>query len=97
MKTQAIIEGIEKITQRRIVARAPEAAVNAFCQGLEITIEFDPQQYHSSNLLLFANVLEHFFNLYCSINSFVKLVATLKGQEGIWRTWPARIGEKQLV
>jgi type VI secretion system protein ImpG len=42
-------------------------------------------------------VLERFLALYCSVNSFTKFVATVKGREGELRRWPPRAGEKVLA
>jgi type VI secretion system protein ImpG len=47
--------------------------------------------------LLFASVLERFFGLYCSINSFTRLVATLSGKDGELKRWLPRAGEKALL
>jgi type VI secretion system protein ImpG len=44
-----------------------------------------------------AAVLERFLALYCSINSFTKLVATTNRRDGVLRKWPPRSGDKILV
>ncbi|HAA52041.1 MAG TPA: hypothetical protein DCE43_20145, partial [Planctomycetaceae bacterium] len=35
--------------------------------------------------------------LYCSINSFSKLVATTNKREGVLKAWPPRAGDKELL
>jgi type VI secretion system protein ImpG len=42
-------------------------------------------------------VLEHFFALYCSINSFTRTLVRLKGKEGYLKKCPPRSGEKILL
>ena len=48
-------------------------------------------------LFLFASVLERFLALYCSMNSFSKMTATIEGRKGELRRWPPRMGEKVLL
>jgi type VI secretion system protein ImpG len=42
-------------------------------------------------------VLERFLALYCTLNSFTRFHATVKGREGALRRWPPRMGEKVLA
>jgi type VI secretion system protein ImpG len=44
-----------------------------------------------------AAVLDRFLGLYCSINAFTRLTATVKGRPGILRKWPARAGDRTLL
>jgi type VI secretion system protein ImpG len=96
-ETQLFIRSIENITTRRTVARDPSGNLNAFCQGIEITLELDPSKFSGSSAYLFSSVLEHFFALYCSINSFTKLKVVSKGQRKVIQEWRARSGEQQLL
>jgi type VI secretion system protein ImpG len=48
-------------------------------------------------MFLFAMVLEHFFGLYASINSFTRLTLFSKSQSGPLRRWPARAGQQSLL
>jgi type VI secretion system protein ImpG len=64
---------------------------------VEVTVRFDEEKFSGSGLFLFASVLERFLGLYCSVNSFTKLIATVKGREGELRRWPPRMGEKVLA
>ena len=73
------------------------AVAGAFCRGVEITICFDEERFSGSGLFLFASVLERFLALYCTINSFIRLVATVQGRDGELRRWQPRVGEKLVV
>lgn len=94
---QQQIAGIVGLTSRRVVGRPPAMPWNGFCRGIEVTIEFDEQQYVGSGLFLFASVLERFLGLYASLNSFVQLVATTKQREEPLRRWLPRAGEQILL
>lgn len=101
-ETKRMILGLNGLTARRGTARAPRhpgdvAWGDAICRGIDITVEFDPAYYSGSSLFLFAMVLDQFFGLHASINSFTRLTATLKGQPGALRTWPARAGYRPLL
>ncbi len=96
-ETRALIQGIVGIGSRRGIARVPGAQVGAFCRGLDIDIEFDETRFAGSGVFLLASVLERFLGLYCSINSFTRLTATVKGRSGVLRQWPPRAGEMILL
>ena len=91
------IAGITDITCRRVIGRPPSRAWNGFCRGLEVTIAFDEEQYVGSGLFLFASVLERFFGLYTSLNSFTQLIATTHQREEPLKQWPPRAGEQILL
>jgi type VI secretion system protein ImpG len=91
------IAGITDITCRRVIGRPPSRAWNGFCRGLEVTIAFDEEQYVGSGLFLFASVLERFFGLYTSLNSFTQLIATTQQREEPLKQWPPRAGEQILL
>ena len=52
---------------------------------------------HRRRRYLFASVLEHFFGLYASINSFSTLTARSRQRKGGIRAWPPRAGWKPLL
>jgi type VI secretion system protein ImpG len=91
------IAGITDVTCRRVVGRPQTRAWNGFCRGLEVTLEFDEEQYVGSGLFLFASVLERFFGLYTSLNSFTQLIATTQQREEPFKQWPPRAGEQILL
>ena len=96
--TRHIIEGITAVKSRRVVGRVgPPEVASGFCRGLEVTVEFDERKYVGTGVYLFAAVLERFLGLYCSLNSFTQLVATVQQREGIVKKWPPRAGEHQLL
>jgi len=96
-ETHSQISGILGVKSRRIVGAVRSEGPLTFCRGTEVTINFDEDRFTGSSLFLFASVLERFLGLYCTLNSFSKLIATVKGREGELRRWPPRMGEKVLI
>jgi type VI secretion system protein ImpG len=91
------IAGITKVASRRVVGRPASMPWNGFCRGIEIAIEFDEDRYVGSGVFLFASVLEKFFGLYGSLNSFTQLIATTKQREEPVKRWLPRAGEQILL
>jgi type VI secretion system protein ImpG len=94
---QQQIDGIVDVRSRRVVGRPASMPWNAFCRGIEVTVEFDEEKYVGSGLFLFASVLEKFLGLYASVNSFTQLIATTQQRERPLKQWPARAGEQILL
>jgi type VI secretion system protein ImpG len=69
----------------------------AFARGQRIDIEFDEEQFVGGGVYLFASVLERFFGLYTSLNSFSVLRVRTRSRKETLREWPARAGWKALV
>jgi type VI secretion system protein ImpG len=95
-ETRRLIEGVLSVRSRRISARAGTAG-DAVCRGMEVTVHLDEKRFTGSGLFLFACVLERFLGLYCTVNSFTKLIVTVEGRKGELRRWAPRMGEKVLV
>ena len=96
-ETRSIIDSILSIETSQVAARTSLAGRSAICRGLEISIELDERGFSGNSLFVLAQVLDRFFGLYCSINSFTRLVAKVKGRQGNFKTWPARAGTKPLL
>jgi len=95
--TRNLIEGISDLKNKRIVAWTGSPTGGGFCRGMETTIELDETKYVGTSMYLFAAVLERFFGLYVSMNSFSQLVVTVKQREGLLKRWPPRAGELPLL
>jgi type VI secretion system protein ImpG len=108
--TQNVIEGITRVSSRRVVGRTGGPTTSGFARGVEVTIELDEEKYVGVGGFLFASVLERFLGLYASMNSFTQLVArgqrgglpgaggqsgTAQGRE--IKRWRPRAGELQLL
>jgi type VI secretion system protein ImpG len=96
-ESRSMIEGILRVRSRRVVGRVNQNGTASVCRGVEITLHFDEKRFTGSGLFLFASLLERFFGLYCSVNSFTKLTAVIEGRKGELRRWPPRMGDKILT
>jgi len=95
--TQQQIAGVVGLECRKVVRRVGRDAWRGFCRGTEVTVEFDEELYVGSGAFLLAAVLDKFFALYASINSFTQLRAVSRQREGVWKEWPPSAGEKILL
>lgn len=96
-ETRAAVEGLLAVEAAPGTARVPGARAGAFCRGLDVRLEFDPRAWQAGGLYLLASVLDRFLALHATVNSFVRTVATLRGQPGRAAAWPARAGARVLL
>ncbi len=95
--THKQILGITGIESRKVVRQIGSHTGAGFVRGIETTIEFDEDQFVGSGLYVFASVLERFFGIYSSLNSFNQLVLKTKQREGVIKRWSPRTGDKVLL
>jgi type VI secretion system protein ImpG len=95
--TRALINAIVKVSTQYMTAPITIDGRTTLCRGTQITIELDESQLAGTSAYMFASILEQFFGVYCTLNSFTRLIATLKGKDGVLKRWPPRAGEKALV
>jgi type VI secretion system protein ImpG len=91
------IEGVMSVSGEPTYARVVTEHGVAFARGRRVDLMFDEEQYAGAGLYLFASVLERFFGMYASVNSFTTLVARSTKRKDVVRTWPPRAGWKSLV
>lgn len=92
-----MINGISRVDTCPKVARVGRGSRASFCRGTEIVITLDEDRFTGQGAFLLASVLERFFGLFASINSFTQLVLKSKQRDGVIRRWPPRAGEKTLL
>ena len=95
--TDQQLAGIREMSCRKTVQRIGQEAWRGFCHGTEITLVFDEKMYVGNSAFLLASVLNRFFPLYASINSFTKLVIKSLQRDGVWKQWPPMVGEKSIL
>ncbi|MEI6306218.1 MAG: type VI secretion system baseplate subunit TssF [Deltaproteobacteria bacterium] len=91
--TRQQINGIVSLQSNHITKRIGQA----FCRGVQVTIEFDEDKYVGTGLFLFASVLERFLGQYVSVNSFVQLIARTQQRKEAMKKWPPRNGNRVLL
>ena len=95
--TRGLIDSIQSVTSRPITAPLTIDDRATLCRGIEVEITLDDDLLTGSSNYLFASVLERFFGLYCSINSFTRVLIKLKNKEGYLKQCPPRAGEQVLL
>jgi type VI secretion system protein ImpG len=100
--SQKFIDGIIKIDVQRGTARAPRHPddplwVDAICRGLDINLQFDEALYPGGSCYLFALVLENFFALYSTINSYTRLSYSIRSKQGVIKKWSPRVGYRYTL
>jgi type VI secretion system protein ImpG len=91
------ISGIAKVDGKRHFARVVSDQGVSFARGTRIDMEFDEEQFSGGGVYLFASVLEKFFGLYVSMNSFSQLVARSQQRKEALGEWPPRAGQSILI
>jgi type VI secretion system protein ImpG len=95
--SQNVIESIVEIRSKPHFARLVSPEGVSFARGLRIEMEIDEDQFTGGGAFLFAAVLERFFGLAASLNSFTQLsVTTPQRKEGL-HAWEPRSGRRLLV
>lgn len=104
-QNKAWIQTLQKVSHRRISARAPlfhltaadrkEVLKRPLVQGVGIDIEFQDKNQRSKAFLL-ASVLNVFFGHFAAANSFTRLTAKSSEPEGLDKTWQPRTGRRQF-
>ncbi|HET8654040.1 MAG TPA: type VI secretion system baseplate subunit TssF [Longimicrobiaceae bacterium] len=69
----------------------------SFARGRRIEMELDEEHFTGGGVFLFASVLERFFAMYASLNSFTALSVRTKQRQRKLHEWPARAGWKPLL
>ena len=95
--THQQIAGIEKMSCRQIMRRVDKDIWKGFCRGTEITLEFNEGMYEGNSAFLLGAVLNSFFSLYVSVNSFTQLVIKRRHQEGVWKKWQPMVGQQIVL
>jgi len=95
--SQNVIQSILQIRSKPHFTRLISEQGVSFARGIRIEMEIDEDQFTGGGAFLFASVLERFFGMSASLNSFTQLsVTTPQRKEGL-HEWEPRSGRKQLI
>jgi type VI secretion system protein ImpG len=95
--SQNVIQSINHIRTKPHFTRLISEQGVSFARGIRIEMEIDEDQFTGGGAFLFAAVLERFFGLSASLNSFTQLsVTTPQRKEGLYE-WQPRSGRKMLI
>ena len=95
--TRKQILGVSGIESRKVVRRIGEHIGAGFVRGLETTLTMNEEEFVGSGMFLFACILERFFGLYASLNSFNQMVLRTKQREEDVKVFLPRTGEQILL
>ncbi len=95
--TRKQILGVSGIESRKVVRRIGEHIGAGFVRGLETTLTMNEEEFVGSGMFLFACILERFFGLYASLNSFNQMVLRTKQREEDVKVFVPRTGEQILL
>ncbi|HTJ29071.1 MAG TPA: type VI secretion system baseplate subunit TssF [Acidobacteriaceae bacterium] len=95
--SQNVIQSILRIESKPHFSRLISEQGVSFARGTRIEMELDEDQFSGGGAFLFAAVLERFFGMSASLNSFTQLsVTTRQRKEGLYE-WQPRSGRKMLI
>ena len=95
--SQNVIQSIMRIESKPHFSRLISEQGVSFARGTRIEMELDEDQFSGGGAFLFAAVLERYFGMSTSLNSFTQLsVTTRQRKEGLYE-WQPRSGRKMLV
>lgn len=96
--TNRQVSGISSMTTKRIARRFGKDNWRGFCRGIEIVLELNLNTFTKNDGFLLASVLNYFFPLYTSINSFTQLkIKNTFDINEIWKTWAPRTGNRTIL
>jgi type VI secretion system protein ImpG len=95
-ESRQMIEGVTSITSEPASRRLEIAGRSTIAAGAEVRVELDRNAFPGS-VFLFASVMRQFFAHQATINSFIQLVARLRGREEDLRRWPPQVGDRPIV
>lgn len=91
------IEAILEVKAKPIVRRWGRDAWRGFAQGIGIELTMEEAFQSGNSAFLLAFVLQRFFALQVSINSFVELTLKSPERQDIWMRWQPHSGAQPLL
>ena len=90
------VEGVRGVTYSPVVRRIPMIGPISYGRGLEIVLTLDEASFEGAGIVALGSVLERFFARHVSLNSFTQL-RLQSSARGAVKTWPVRVGCRQLI
>jgi type VI secretion system protein ImpG len=93
--TGQLIKSINALSTRRVQRLINFEEWRDICTGIEVNLEFTSES--GSSPFLLAAVLNHFFSMFISINSFSQLTIKKQHEKRIWKQWAPMIGNQSIL
>ena len=91
------IAGILSLNAARHVAILQTEVGGGAVRGLRLEMELDESHFAGGGAYLFSAVLDRFFGLYVSMNSFSQLVVGTNSRKEVLEEWPPRAGTQPIL
>jgi len=91
------ISGINRVKSCRQFSLVSSDEGVSLARGTRVEMELNEDLFAGGGVFLFASVLERFFGLYASMNSFSQLVVSTPQRREVVREWPPRAGSVILM
>ena len=91
------IDSITSIEAKEVARQIRRQDWRGFASGVHIDLTMNSKALGIGGGFLFAAVLNEFFALYSTINSFIELSLKIKDQQGEWKRWKPHLGDKFLI
>jgi type VI secretion system protein ImpG len=91
------INGISGVKSRRQFSLVSSDEGVSLARGTRVELDLNEDLFAGGGVFLFASVLERFFGMYASMNSFSQLVVSTPQRREILREWPPRAGSLILM
>jgi type VI secretion system protein ImpG len=91
------ISGINRVRSRRQFSLVSSGEGVSLARGTRVEMELNEDLFVGGGVFLFAGVLERFFGLYASMNSFSQLVVSTPQRKEVVCEWPPRAGSSILM
>ena len=91
------ISAIQRVKSRRQFSLVSSEEGVSLARGTRVEMELNEDLFAGGGVFLFASVLERFFGLYASMNSFSQLAVLTRQRQKPVREWPPRAGSVILM
>ncbi len=93
------VQGVSDVSSEAVHARIPGLSRGgglALARGRRISITLDEDHFAGDGAWIFASVLDRFFSLYASLNSFTQLTVNTRQRRRPLGEWSPRAGSRAL-
>jgi type VI secretion system protein ImpG len=91
------IDSVVRLLAEPLVRQVGPDQWRGFCRGIGVHITVDEDRFGGGSILLFGEVLRHFFALYANLNSFTQLTLESQQRKEELRTWPPLAGTQIIL
>lgn len=95
-ETRELINSLQSVESRQVVGRLPDDT-HGVVRGTEIVLQFSKENFSNKWLYLMSVLLERFFSIHCTINSFIRVKVRLEGDEELLELGPGRAGNRVFI